>query len=86
MICGPKSRVPETRHLYEQTAVKIWLWAEICHCSPGLLFEKATEDVSFKMFTIVLVKMRYNEQVGNFKRTVKEEAEKNKVVTRIEAV
>ncbi|KAL6080873.1 hypothetical protein STEG23_003425, partial [Scotinomys teguina] len=58
MICDPKNSVPETLYLHKQTAVKIWLWAVICHCSTGLLFEISTEDVSFKIFTIFLVKTR----------------------------
>lgn len=56
MIGGPKSKVPETLYFHEQTAVQIWLWAVIAHCSAGMLFEIFTEDVSFKMFTVFLVK------------------------------
>lgn len=56
MICGPKSKVPDTLYLREQTAVQIWVGLRLI--TVALLFETATVDVSFKMLTIVLMEKK----------------------------
>lgn len=79
-----REKVPETLYLREQTAVQIWVGLR--SITVALLFETATEDVSFKMLTVFLVKKRCDKQGGNIKRIVGKQAEKNKTVKRAEAV
>lgn len=84
MTSGPKSKVPETLYLHEQTAVQIWVRLRLI--TVALFFETATVDVSFKMLTIFLVKEKKVKQVGNIKRIVEKQAEKNKTVKGAKAV